>query len=542
MGLSIRGKLLLACVAIALITGAMGAGALWAVTSVDHAYRRLAHESLPAVVALLEADRDMQRVVVAERSLIFLKHDIPAAQEQRMRHSLSLANASAQWRTYAEIFPAARERERHRALDHARYAWEGKTYEVLQLLSEGTSAARDRAVDISLNDGAAAFEAARKELAALGRLRQEQARAVIDAEARRIAQLRWMMGAGMATAFTVAVVLGTLLARGITRPLDDAVARLKDVADGEGDLTRRLAVTGGDEVGELGRWFNTFAQRLHDILLEVRRAADLVSEASTQLSTTSRALSSSAHEQAAGLQETASALEQLTGTVKQTADNAREADHLANGALDVAAKGGDVVREAVGAMGDVDAASKRIADIIGTIDEIAFQTNLLALNAAVEAARAGEHGRGFAVVAAEVRQLAQRSASAAKEIKTLIDDSVRKVETGAGLVDRSGRTLGHIVTSVMGVTQAVSEIASASAQQASGIDQVNRAVTQMDGVTQANAAQTEQLSATAQALAEQARQLQALVARFRLEEPGATCALPWPPPARAEAPLEEATR
>jgi methyl-accepting chemotaxis protein len=194
----------------------------------------------------------------------------------------------------------------------------------------------------------------------------------------------------------------------------------------------------------------------------------------------------------------------------------------------VAAKGGDVVRHAVGAMADIDGASKQIADIIGAIDEIAFQTNLLALNAAVEAARAGEQGRGFAVVAAEVRSLAQRSAVAAREIKGLIQDSVAKVETGSGLVDQSGRTLVDIVTAVMRVTDIVGQIAAAAGEESKGIEQVNRAVMQMDGVTQANAAQTAELSATAQSLAAQARHLQGLVARFKVDQDGASCTLPSP--------------
>jgi methyl-accepting chemotaxis protein len=292
---------------------------------------------------------------------------------------------------------------------------------------------------------------------------------------------------------------------------------LKDVAEGEGDLTRRLAVRGRDEIGELGRWFNVFAQRLHDVLVDVHRAADLVASASRHLSTTSTELSASAQEQASGLEETAAALEQITTTVKRNAEHALQADHLANGARAVAEKGGDVVRQTVSAMAEINVASKKIAEIITTIDEIAFQTNLLALNAAVEAARAGEHGRGFAVVAAEVRHLAQRSATAAREIKALIQDSVLKVEAGSGLADRSGRTLDQIVGAVQRLTDIVGAIAATSGEQSTGIDQVSRAVTQMDHVTQANAAQTEELSSTAQALAERAQELRELVARFQLD-------------------------
>jgi methyl-accepting chemotaxis protein-1 (serine sensor receptor) len=529
--LSIRHKLLMAFGAIAALAAAVGGGALWAVSSVTRAYERLATESLPAVTALLEADRDMQRVVAAERTLMFMKNDSPAAQEQKARHALSLAMSTAHWRTYTELFPTEAGRQRHRAVEQARLEWERTTYEVMQLLTQDSTDARKDAIDLSLNEGAARFEAARTELAALGRFRQEQATAQVQAEVRRIAQLRWLVTGGVVAAFALALGLGTLLAGAIARPLGEAVARLKDVAEGEGDLTRRLTVRGRDEVAELARWFNTFIQRAHDVIVEVRHAADLVSAASHHVSTTTAELSSSAQQQASGLAQTATTLEQITVTVKQTADNARQADQLANGALSVAAKGGDVVREAVGAMADIDGASKQIAAIIATIDEIAFQTNLLALNAAVEAARAGEQGRGFAVVAAEVRHLAQRSATAAKEIRGLIHDSVAKVEVGSGLVDRSGRTLVDIVTSVMRVTDIVGEIAAASGEQSTGIEQVNRAMLQMDRVTQANASQSEELSATAQALAEQARYLQALVAQFKLDEPGAASTLPPPAPA-----------
>ena len=310
---------------------------------------------------------------------------------------------------------------------------------------------------------------------------------------------------------------GFVISRLISRPLGQTVALLKDIAEGEGDLTKRLEANSRDEVGEVAKWFNTFMDKLHDIMAQVKEAAGHAATASQELSAASEQLSSGAQEQAASLEETAASLEEITGTVKQNADNAKQANQLAAGSRDVAEKGGQVVRGAVTSMTEINQSSKKIADIITTIDEIAFQTNLLALNAAVEAARAGEQGRGFAVVASEVRNLAQRSATAAKEIKGLIQDSVQKVEAGSELVNKSGETLTEIVGSVKRVTDIIAEIAAASQEQTTGIDQVNKAVTQMDQVTQANAAQTEELSATAQSLAAQAEELQALVGRFKLD-------------------------
>jgi uncharacterized protein Yka (UPF0111/DUF47 family) len=265
----------------------------------------------------------------------------------------------------------------------------------------------------------------------------------------------------------------------------------------------------------IARWFG-------NALIQVSEIADSVSVAAQQLAAASEELSSGAQEQASSLEETASSLEEITGTVQQNADNAQQANQLAGNARDVAEKGGEVVGRAVQSMSEINASSRKIADIITAIDEIAFQTNLLALNAAVEAARAGEQGRGFAVVAGEVRNLAQRSAGAAKEIKGLIQDSVAKVEAGTNLVNQSGHTLNEIVTSVKRVTDIVSEIAAASREQAGGVEQVNRAVTQMDQVTQGNASQTEELAGTAQGLAAQATQLQQLVAQFNLVKKGRT--------------------
>jgi methyl-accepting chemotaxis protein len=263
--------------------------------------------------------------------------------------------------------------------------------------------------------------------------------------------------------------------RSMTRPLRLLVERFKDIAEGEGDLTKQVEIQSQGEFGEVARWFNTFMGRIHDILAQVKGAADHAAVTSQQVAAASEELSSGTQEQASSLEETAANLEAITDTVKQTADNARQANQLALDSRHTAEKGGQVVAAAVQAMGAINAASKKIAAIITSIDEIAFQTNLLALNAAVEAARAGEHGRGFAVVVAEVHNLAQRSA-AAKEIKALIQDSVQKVADGSELVCRSGQTLEDIVTGVKRVSDIIAEIAAASQEQSQGIEQVNKAV------------------------------------------------------------------
>ncbi len=320
-----------------------------------------------------------------------------------------------------------------------------------------------------------------------------------------------------AAAMLLAIALGVLASRQVTRPVREICMLLEDLAQGEGDLTRRLPVTRGDEIGQMARWFNTFVEKLHDIVAQVAQAAQWTGATAQQLATASQQLSSGAQEQASSLEETAASLEEITATVRQNADNARQANQLATASRDTADKGRQVVTSAVGAMGEINEAAGQITDIIDVIDEIAFQTNLLALNAAVEAARAGEQGRGFAVVAAEVRNLAGRSATAAKEIKGLIHGSAQKVRAGSALVDTSGKTLEEIVVSVRRVTDIIAEISAASQEQSQGIDQVNRAVAQMDNVTQSTAAQTEQVSATAQSLAAQAAQLQSLVGRFRLD-------------------------
>jgi methyl-accepting chemotaxis protein len=287
------------------------------------------------------------------------------------------------------------------------------------------------------------------------------------------------------------------------------------VADGNFDIT--VPDLGNDSVGQVARALDVAVGSIKTALLSVQSVSDTVASAASQMTSASNEISKGAQHQASSLEETASSLEEITSTVKQNTDNAQQARQLANGSRDIAEKGGAVLTDAIKAMGEINQSSTKIADIITTIDEIAFQTNLLALNAAVEAARAGEQGRGFAVVAAEVRNLSQRSALAAKEIKSLIQDSVRKVENGTALVNQSGKTLEEIVGSVKRVTDIVAEIAAASKEQLTGIEQVNKAVSQMDRVTQNNASQTEEMAGTSESLLSHSQELRELVGKFRLE-------------------------
>jgi methyl-accepting chemotaxis protein len=316
-----------------------------------------------------------------------------------------------------------------------------------------------------------------------------------------------------ALALLLGAVLAFFITRSITQPLAAMGAVIETVA--QGDLTQRVQIDSKDELGELGRILNTTNEGLRDMVLQIQESALAISIASGEISMGNTDLSRRTEEQAASLEETASSMEQITSNVNQTADNAKSANVESGQARQVAQEGGTAVTQVIGAMEAINQSSAKINEIIGVVDEIAFQTNLLALNAAVEAARAGEQGRGFAVVATEVRNLAKRSADAAKEIKGLIRDSVAKSEDGNRIAAHAGDTLQEVVANVQRVTALVAEIANATQEQSTGLNEINKAVVSMDEVTQQNAALVEEAAAAAESLDAQAHALTEIVARFK---------------------------
>jgi methyl-accepting chemotaxis protein len=353
-----------------------------------------------------------------------------------------------------------------------------------------------------------------KELAGLLKIQTDVAAADYKRSQEIVEMVRLVCLAGLVFGLAMAAWLGWLLVRAIVRPLEEAVRIAGAVA--QGDLTQHIEVRSNDETGRLMGALRDMNDSLVEIVTRVRAGTDTIATASSEIADGNLDLSSRTEQQAGALEETASSMEELTSTVRQNADNARQANVLAGSASQVAGKGGEVVAQVVETMGDINTSAGKIVEIIAVIDGIAFQTNILALNAAVEAARAGEQGRGFAVVAGEVRNLAQRSAAAAKEIKSLIDDSVGKVQHGAELVDQAGATMKEIVASVSRVTDIMAEISAASQEQTAGITQVNEAIVQMDQTTQQNAALVEQASAAAQSLQHEATSLARTVGAFRI--------------------------
>jgi len=411
---------------------------------------------------------------------------------------------------YADMILDDEERKHY---DKAMAAWKEYMEHSAKIVAAAKAGKMDEALGLVLG-GSKLFDAVSQGFQGIQKFNDDGANADAAVAAALFKHSVWWVIGFVLAAAVLAIALGVLISRSIARPLQAAVDLAAKVADG--DLTQTVQATSRDEVGDLTRALGAMVERLRSIVGEVRSGVESVSTASSQIASGNADLSQRTEEQAANLEQTAASMEQLTATVKHNSDTARQANQLAASASGVATNGGQVVGQVVATMEQITASSRRISEIIGTIDGIAFQTNILALNAAVEAARAGEQGRGFAVVAGEVRALAQRSAEAAKEIKTLIGESVEKVDSGAALCQEAGATMSDIVMQVKKVTDMIGEISSSSTEQTKGIEQVGEAVAQLDQVTQQNAALVEESAAAAESLKHQAGNLSTLVASFKL--------------------------
>ncbi|MEQ8861267.1 MAG: methyl-accepting chemotaxis protein [Pseudomonadales bacterium] len=458
---------------------------------------------------------DIRALVMRNRMLVFDAVNDPSPAVIRSKAGLVAENrqrASQLWQAYVDRDLGSVERQMADNFEASRQVF---IEQGLNPTIAGLQAGRlEEAFKIAFEVMDPAFEPVLNAADRLMAYQVDQAQRDYEEATGLFTMIRGITVAAVLIAILLAVMVGSMIMRAIMVPLSEAVRVADNIA--RGDLTDRIEPHSDDEIGGLLDAMQRMSDRLRQLVQEVTESSLTVASEARQIAAGNVSLSQRTEEQASSLEQTASAMEQMTATVRQSAENASHANHLAGEARDSAEKGGMVVSSAVTAMNDINESSKQVADIIGVIDEIAFQTNLLALNAAVEAARAGEQGRGFAVVATEVRNLAQRSASAAKEIKALIQDSVEKVNQGTTLVEHSGLTLNEIIERVSKVTEIVAEIAAASEEQSCGIEEVNRAVMQLDELTQQNAAMVEEATASSQAQADLANSLHQLVSQYRV--------------------------
>jgi methyl-accepting chemotaxis protein len=510
LGLGFGLVLVLLCISIAT--------ALWQSARINAGSEYLATDTLPGLTKLKEASDALADVRRMEFRHLLEGDTQAMAEIERQRTAFVDKLRNAKERYVADHLDDDEDRRLSTAFGQAIEAYLAvwPRIEPLSHRSATDEAALRTAESLINGEAVRAYEAANQAVDALWdhnlKLSAETAKANEATYAYALIALLALGGVALGVGAGAAV----LLTRSVVGPITEAAQAAKAVA--AGDLTREVAVSGRDETAELLRSLGDMTKNLRSIVGQVRAASDSIATGSSQIATGNTDLSQRTEEQASNLQQTAASMEQLAGNVKNNTDSALLAARMAGEAASVAGRGGAVVGEVVGTMREIAASSNKIADIIGVIDGIAFQTNILALNAAVEAARAGEQGRGFAVVAGEVRTLAQRSADAAKEIKSLINGSVEKVEAGTQQVDRARSSMDEIVGQVQRVTQLINEISNASQEQNTGIQQVGAAVQQLDQVTQQNAALVEESAAAADSLKHQAQRLAALVGTFRLAQ------------------------
>ncbi len=491
---------------------ALGGFSIAQLAQVNQSSTDIARNWLPSIDTLSKISLALARSRSFDMQQV-LTEDKKEEQAARERGNNQMAVLEKELAHYATLVSEPREKELFPEIQRNFTAYKAAHDRMEKLFIDGQKQA---AYAVLMTDSTPVYRKLQDQINELSAVNSKGAAASEQQASTVYEQARMAIFALIATCVVLAMTLSWWIARLVARPLTQAVSIARQVA--EGDLTARIPEnTGRDETAQLIGALKQMNDNLLTIVQEVRIGTDTISTASAEIATGNMDLSSRTEQQAGALEETASAMEELTSTVRQNSDNARQANQLAVTASEVAQAGGQVVGKVVHTMDAINESSRKIADIIGVIDGIAFQTNILALNAAVEAARAGEQGRGFAVVASEVRSLAQRSASAAHEIKALIDDSVSKVDTGTKLVGEAGQTMDEVVASVKRVSDIVAEITAAGAEQSQGIEQINNAVVHMDENTQQNAALVEQAAAAAKALQEQAARLSQTVGVFRLD-------------------------
>ena len=508
--LRLRAKLMVAFLVILGMTVLLGVFAERRLAQVNQVSTDIAHNWLPSIREVTEmrgAIGDVRRLelihimAVEASEKAQREQDMAKAEERLARHQGS----------YAKLISSPEEKALWDSFLKDWQAYMTAHGRIVGLSKDGQVEDARTAV---VGEGFRLFTSANDTLGKLIELNANGGSAASEEGDRVYAVARWSIVAAVMATVIAGLVMAWAVSNSLARPMQQSVEVLRAVADG--DLTRVVRQERGDEIGDMQQALSQMMASLSSIVQQVRQGADSVATASTQIAQGNTDLSGRTEEQASSLEQTAAAIEQMAGTVRTNADNASQANQLAGAASDVASRGGQVVNQVVETMSGIQQSSQKIADIIGVIDGIAFQTNILALNAAVEAARAGEQGRGFAVVAGEVRSLAQRSANAAREIKTLINDSVEKVNSGSELVGTAGITMGDVVQQVRKVTDLVGEIAHASSEQSQGIGQINQAVTQLDQMTQQNAALVEQSMAAAESLKQQAQRLTQAVSVFKV--------------------------
>jgi methyl-accepting chemotaxis protein len=511
--LPVASQLLVAFASILVLTAALGAAALVGLRSVDGEAVLLSSKWLKGVGEL----SDMRSMVIETREYE-VKHSRTSDTSYHAEYEDKMTEVTGKVQTLAGTYASrAAGEEETQMLAAMEKSWAGYRAAQDRVVKLGREQKQQDAADIADGASSMAFDETMGVLNKLIEFNHQGG----DASAAHVKQVydqaRWAVMGLLGFALLVGVSLGLLITRHLLRQLGGEPRTAVEVARAvaQGDLSTRIALKRGD-TDSLLAWLGKMQQGLSQAVSDVRKGSDYVSHASQEIASGNQDLSTRTEQQASELQQTAATMEQLGTTVRHNADSARQASQLAHSASEVAVQGGEVVGRVVETMKGINESSRKISDIIGVIDGIAFQTNILALNAAVEAARAGEQGRGFAVVAAEVRNLAQRSAEAAKEIKGLIGASVDRVEQGSALVDQAGVTMQEVVSSIRRVSDIVSEISAASSQQSSGVAQVGQAITRMDQGTQQNAALVEQSAAAADSLKQQAEQLVSAVAVFKI--------------------------